>query len=252
VNEQLTFTGDTVATCGGCGDVLTRGTYERYDGDRCRECRAATENEATCDGCDKVLLEGDLYPEAYFFSPWDDDVSSTGLAYCQPCLDSGGGDDDTFYCDGCGRDISTDNGRMTHYRIFNDGEQVCLKCIMDSLLAGGVSNLDDEDILASVIDDGKPWGMFFDRGQLEAEGWTTEEGWTNKLFNDYDADKLASKCKALYEAGRPFIIAYESLSITGGEGYISVYSKPEHALNWYGPPTNNPTDAWDAGVERPS
>ena len=222
---QLTLAGDTVTVCTRCGLPLSEGTYARYSGDLCRPCRTEDEEPRTCDTCDTEMLEGDLYEESYFFDPWADEESDTGMAYCQKCIDSGGFDEGTFWCDGCSRQISDSNGRMYYYRILNECEQVCLRCIETDLLEGGIAALNDEDILDSVIRDGKPWGMFFNRGQLEAAGWEVVPDWDNTRFDESFAEDLANTCRALYEADKPFIIEYESLSISGDEGYITVRTK---------------------------
>ena len=221
---QSTFDGDTVKVCTGCGDALTY-KYERYNGTLCRVCRADTEDEVTCDGCDETYLEGDVYEQSMYFDPWQVEEQSTGIRYCQSCIDRGSDrDEGIFYCEECNRDISDSNGRMYYYRILNECEQVCLRCIETDLKAGGVAALNDEDLLDKIFAGESLFGMFFNVGELEAEGWVPVEP-----FNDVrvtSGKDIGPACRKLFDAEQPFIIGYERMSIMGDEGYVTLFTKP--------------------------
>lgn len=225
---QLDFEGKQIPVCLGCG-LPWQNNYNRWrHNPYCDQCRDYNEEEKIeCDGynCNKEYFIEDLYPEIYCFTPWDDEKPDGNL-YCQTCIDSGNDDidHDLFWCSLCERKIACSNGRMYYYRILNS-ELVCLKCISETLKEGGIAALDDENILESVITEGTPWGMFFNIGELEDEGWETIPNWCDTRFDSSYSEDLANTCKELYEKNLPFIIAYESLSIMGDEGYISIYTK---------------------------
>lgn len=226
MNDQLTFSGDAVATCNRCG-IPTNYKYERYDGEQCRTCRAEDEDAVVCDACETEFLEGDVYPESYYFTPFDSEESDTGSHYCQSCLDHGDNDPDgqVFYCDGCSRNIASDNGRMSYYRILNECEQVCLRCITEDLKAGGVAGLNDDDLLADVLAGRKLFAVFFNVGELEAEGWQAVDGWHETCINATDLTGVAAAIRTIHEAGDLFIVEIERMSIIGDEGYITIRRK---------------------------
>ncbi len=223
---QLTMAREEVAVCASCG--LPRSwdepCYERANPD-CVPCRLRhDEEQEACDSCEELSF--DTYEEHIWLSPFDDEETATGFRFCQPCLDQGGNDPDgqQFYCDGCSREIASDNGRMIHYHILNACEMVCLRCIEEDLKRGGIATLDDEDILTQLFA-GKPFGMFFNVGELEAEGWEPDP-----LYHDYRLDagnaiKLGARAHGWHNSGRLIIIGYERLSIMGDEGYVTLYTK---------------------------
>ena len=90
---------------------------------------------------------------------------------------------------------------------------------------GGIAAINDNDTLEGVFA-GKLFGMFFNVGELENEGWTPDS-----LYHDYmvsgerDALKLGARAHGWHKSGRFIIIGYERLSIMGGEGYVTLYTK---------------------------
>ena len=225
---QATPTNEQVRVCHGCGIPRNESEpyYERLNA-RCVPCRLLAEEEQEhCDGCDEDAF--DTYSESMFFSPFDDEEQDTGFTFCMPCLDGGRDDPDgeRFNCDGCNRDIASTNGRMTHYRILNECEMVCLKCIEEGLKSGGVAAVGDDDLLADIFNGHKLFGMFFNVGELEDEGWTADPDFHNAVVGDGETmAALGERCRWHHEAGRPFIVEYESLSIIGDEGYITLRVK---------------------------
>ncbi len=232
---QLALNGTEVRVCTGCGlarDEAVEGYYPRQN-ERCAACRIRDGEELyECDGCGEDTLDGDLYTEAFYFSPFDDEERESGFRFCYPCIDQGNDNVDgtEFYCDGCERKIASDNGRMLYYRILNDCEQVCLKCIEEDLKAGGIAAIDDDAILERLFAGDNLFGMFFNVGELEAEGWTPDP-----LYHDYrcgggeETVKLGARAHGWHKAGRLIIVGYESLSIIGGVGYVTLFTKEKAA-----------------------
>ncbi len=218
MTAQATFTGEELAVCNGCGTVS--------DG-RCDTCRLADgETEEACDHCEELRFEVNLIPEEVYFSPFDDEPTATGFKYCSTCYEQGEieSNDETFYCDGCYRDIMQDNGYLSQYRIIGDCEMLCLKCIEETLKSEGIAGFEDE--LDNVLERGKPFGMFFNVGELEGEGWKPVPGFTDHIVSGaYEAALLAELAKEEHEAGRLIIIGYERMSIMGDEGYVTLFSK---------------------------
>lgn len=228
MNDQLNLNGDPVPTCTGCGLPLPddNGPMLRvYSHKKCRTCRANDGEETKeCAGCYAEHLDGDMWHEAYFYSPWDDEPTDTDCAYCETCVDRGLLDEGTFMCDGCYRQISEDNGRMYYYRRIDDYDILCLRCIENDLKSGGIAAISHETLRA-VTEKGKPFGMFFNVGELEAEGWEPVPGWDNTRFGEERCEELAKVTSDLHNRGMLFIIGYERLSIVGDEGYITLYTK---------------------------
>jgi len=226
MNEQLTLDGEKQAMCVGCGlPRPDRATPEWTNvlNERCSGCRTlAGEVMEECDGCREQTLEEDLREQFFYMSPFDDEESGTGLSYCPHCWDRGESlDEGTFYCDRCEREIAEDRGHMTYYRIV-DGEMTCLRCTEDVLRAEGIAGF--PDTLDELFTEGKLFGMFFNVGELEADGWTREL-YDVKVGSPAEAMVIAHKAQELHEAGRRIIIGYERLSIMGDEGYVTLFSK---------------------------
>jgi hypothetical protein len=191
----------------------------------CDDCHVYKGHELVeCDGgCDNKNWSEDMYKESFYFSPWDDEPSESGFTFCQDCMDSGYQDEDQFYCDWCSRDIATNNGYNSYYRFIEEGSMTCLKCVGDELKDNGLASFEGE--LELVIKGESLFGMFFDVGELEGQGWTAAEGFDNVLIDAGNRASVGDVIKSLNDAGRKVIIGYESLSIMGDEGYITVFSK---------------------------
>lgn len=230
MTAQLATDGTEVKVCTDCGMARSEGEgFYPLQNERCAECRIQSGEElAECDGCETEDFTADMYEEAFFLSPFDEEESKTGFTYCRSCLDQGEDNVDgtQFYCDGCYRDIASDNGHMTHYRILNECETVCLQCIETDLKAGGVAAIGDDDLLDRMFAGQSTFGMFFDVGELEAEGWTPDP-----LYTDYHIDgglsllKLGARAHGWHKSGRAFIIGYERLSIMGDKGCVTLFTK---------------------------
>lgn len=229
MNEQATLEGQTATTCTGCGSPRPDG-YRVHE--RCDACRKlAGEERRECDACEGEHFASDMYEEAFYFSPFDDEEKLSGFAYCLECIDQGADDPDgqVFYCDWCERSIASDNGRMQHYRLLNDCEQVCLRCIETTLKDSGIAGIDGDQTLDEVFA-GKMFGMFFNVGELEAEGWTPDADYHDARIDGLEgARALGKRAEEHHLAGRRIIIGYERLSIIGDEGYVTLFTKEAKA-----------------------
>ena len=225
---QMNSDGEEVSVCLGCGLPDQIDPYLRSQPTKCNDCRLREgEEREECTSCEDDTFIADLFVEELFLSPFDDEPTVTGFKYCTPCLDQGNDNIDgtQFYCDGCSREILSDNGRMVHYRILNECEQICIKCISEDLLAGGIAALNDDGLLDGMFDRGQIFGMFFNVGELEGEGWTPDPDFHDYRVEAPSADALGARAQEHHEAGRLIIIEYERLSIIGDEGYVTLYTK---------------------------
>ncbi len=179
-----------------------------------------------CISCDREGTdEHELIEFFMFFSPFDDEERGTGCFYCESCYEDGQADDGTFFCDGCARTISDSRGHLTHSRWVNNGV-VCLRCVHETLREEGVAAY--PDMLQELFIDGRLFGIFFNRGELEAEGWIGAPGFTDTLIKGEEGAKaLGHTARSLHEGGQMIIIGYENLSIMGDEGYVTLYSKDQ-------------------------
>lgn len=228
MTEQLTLDGEKQTVCHNCGlPRPDRATPEWTNvlKDRCSGCRvAAGEDTEECDGCREQALEGDLTEQFFYMSPFDDEESGTGLKYCPHCFEDNQGelDEGTFNCERCERQIAEDRGHMTYYRIIDECEMVCLRCVEDILRSEGLAGFENE--LNLLLTQGRLFGMFFNVGELELDGWTREL-YDVKVGSEAEAMVIAHKAQELHEDGRRIIIGYERMSIMGDEGYVTLFSK---------------------------
>ncbi len=185
-----------------------------------------TDWDNQCISCEQEAAPGNELREFFmFFSPFDDEEQGTGCFYCNSCYEDGRADDGTFHCDGCSRTISDSRGHLTHSRWVNERME-CLRCVCEVLKAEGIAGY--PDMLQGLFVDGRLFGMFFNRGELEAEGWIGAPGFTDTLVGGRGLTTpkaLGYQAQSLHEGGRMIIIGYENLSIMGDEGYVTLYSK---------------------------
>lgn len=130
-----------------------------------------------------------------------------------------------FGCENCGRIVIVrcpSNGWHSYQRIIDDCEEWCLACVESTLRAEGIAGFPSE--LKGVLEEGHLFGMFFNVGELEDEGWLATD-YRTFINGEESAKLLAIEAKRLHEQGRLIIIGYESLAIGGSEGYITLFSK---------------------------
>ena len=124
-----------------------------------------------------------------------------------------------FDCEGCYRTVceqNPKNGWHVQYRIENECEQICLKCFQDQILEYGVSR--------DVIENGEISGLFFNYNDPLLEGW--DKFIDYRFINSGDSkDRLLDEVLENIDNGYKVVIGYESMSIGGLEGSVSVYRK---------------------------
>ena len=123
-----------------------------------------------------------------------------------------------FECEGCGRVIceqNPSNGWHVQYRMVSDCELICLRCYEKMILADGI----DIDWLDHDIP-----GMFMDTNKIEEAGWTKYESY---FINGSNQEEFKNECRELYHNQYKYIlIEYDSLGLGGGEGHVTVWTKP--------------------------
>lgn len=191
------------------------------DGESC-EC-------LNCSFSRKVKLARHSYDAEVYETPWDDTPKVKhfcGDECREVYLYSG----DFAYqeCDRCGRLICQQNprnGYMWQFRDLNDFEQVCLCCYEHMILEDGC----DRAKFAS----GQLPGMFFDWGnpEMAEAGYYPVPGYENKFIRGSGSEACAVAVD-LIDRGGKVICAYESMSICGGEGFISLYCKGVDLQAW--------------------
>lgn len=212
---QLTLTGELMPTCAGCG--LPCGEP------RCDACRVvAGEELEECGGCQTPTLADDLYGQCYYLGPFEDEETESAFKLCQDCREGADDlDEDLFECDGCFRTITDSRGHHMHYRDTEAG-RFCLRCVEETLKAEGLAGFEDK--LEGLFAGNSLFGMFFNVGELEAEGWVAASGYSDRRIGEQaDALALGAVARALHEAGERIIVGYERLSIVGDEGYVTLY-----------------------------
>jgi hypothetical protein len=160
-------------------------------------------------------------------SPFDKEPEIEG--YCSDeCLDhsesSSWGDFTYQWCDSCERSIiqrCPSNGWHEYFRYSENGA-TCLQCYQDDLIENGVK--------AESFENGEINGMFFDDGDLKKAHYQNVGDFY--LGSDYRVNDYCSKALWLIKRGFKVITNYESLSICGTEGHVSLWIKRgNHARN---------------------
>ena len=114
------------------------------------------------------------------------------------------------------------NGWNSYVRIINDCDQWCLACVEATLKKEGIAGFPDE--LEELLKYGRLFGMFFNVNELESEGWVATE-YRTFVSGEESAMQIAKEASKLHDQGQLIVIGYESLAITGSEGYVTLFSK---------------------------
>jgi hypothetical protein len=192
------------------------------------ECRECGEKKDV-----RAMYKYELYPH-----PWDEkpiiayfckqakwakkDRRYHWLESCEDLLtDSSWSDFRYFECDGCGRWVceqNPDNGWMTQVRELGDGEiRFCLQCYQEHLLANGVDRDD--------VEDGKLSGMFMNSTELVGAGFERDDDFYYfHVRGRDDAKRVCKKAIELMDKGFIILFEYNSMSIMGDEGYITMWA----------------------------
>jgi hypothetical protein len=171
------------------------------------------EHRKHCAWCGKEKLDRHMFSRLVYPGPWATDPE---WRYCcsEKCeeIDS----EEEFYCDECSHTIPEHNGHHNNYRFINDS-MICLKCYEAEIIENGVSK-------GSLIKGHLP-GMFFNYGNKELldVGYECKE---DNIFVDHETSKDLCACALNWiKQGYKVIIAYENLSITSDEGWVSLFVK---------------------------
>jgi hypothetical protein len=139
-----------------------------------------------------------------------------------------------FDCECCGRTIceqNPSNGWMTQFRIVNECEYICLKCYEEDLFKNGIDL--DEVLRTETIP-----GMFFNTDDLKREGFEVFDDMDGVMVGSgrvgySDPNNFFSRIKNKYDElkSKIVIFEYDSMSIGGLGGYVTVWAKDKKVFN---------------------
>lgn len=96
----------------------------------------------------------------YDYEPFDDEpVVNT---FCIDCFDRCG-DEDTFFCEGCCRDIFESNRYRLNYKSLPDGELICVRCYQRGIFKHGHT--------LQELDSGQVWCDWYNHSELTGNGF---------------------------------------------------------------------------------
>jgi hypothetical protein len=217
-----------------------QGHYETREGKRGGYQATATGRRIyRCEQCNEVKLKKELEQHNIYDLPWHDQPYKAYFCKVAPedysaescfeaLMDHGAnGDSCYFECCECHRIISEVHpaGLMIQFRrvggdAYNPGEdQICLRCYEKQILAEGHPRSDFEN--------GSLPGMFFNSGNPELLDAGFKQELDDVLVNGRaKAGEICQQAIALIDVGNMVVIGFERMSEFGGEGYISMFSKP--------------------------
>jgi len=143
---------------------------------------------------------------------------------CMDLLEDTGWDDFRYFtCEYCSRLVCRQNPRNgwhSQVREVNDGEEVCLRCYQEELLANGLETEREK------LEAGELPGMFFDSGNSElVEAGYHQVGEDRFIGGSAAGKAIAQEALALMDAGHKVVIGYERMAIGGLEGTVSLWAK---------------------------
>ena len=169
-----------------------------------------------CYVCNKEIEGKPKYLEVYH-SAFDE--TGTEVDICKTCYEEYYEPEGFFLCDWCQRIVAESYGPNNHYRHVED-EIVCLKCYEKDILKNGLP--------IESFEEGKLQGMFFSSGnsELKEAGWKEVDEFDNYFISSPMSIQLyCEKAVQLIKEGWMVITGYESLSIVGDEGYVTMFKK---------------------------
>lgn len=168
----------------------------------------------TCTYCkEDIIGEAPNFREIYD-SPYDIEPEYHDL--CEHCLDYF----HTFVCGWCDREIRQENSNGHIFYRKLGCSIVCLECYEAEILESGLP-IDSFD--GQRID-----GMFFSNNNNEplSHGWEKVEGYDHFFIrSDSSIEEYHNKAIELIREGWLVVTGYESLSIMGDEGYVTMFKK---------------------------
>jgi len=204
----------------------------------------AKQQQVECHECGDVKSIRAMYQYQVYNHPFDEtpitihvcknatwakkDTRYGWLQSCEELLtDHSWADFRYFTCYSCDRMIceqAPENGWHSQYRMVDDEFQICLKCYQEQLFSEGVSR--------EQFEDGVLPGMFFDSGEVRAEGFEEVIGFDYvRVAGKQDAYRVCNKGIELIDAGHVVLVEYERMAIGGLEGYVTLWSKQKENSN---------------------
>lgn len=125
------------------------------------------------------------------------------------------------YCEHCGRNIcmqNPSNGWHSQVRtLYEGGDFICTRCFDEIILEQGINEFWNGDMN----------GNFFGDEELERYGWKEEfEALVGSGYRGYkDPKETIERIQQLIDSGKKVLINYDSLSIGGLGGYITIFTK---------------------------
>jgi hypothetical protein len=191
---------------------LSRFVYEPGEFARLREQTEV----AHCDHCDTVIAGRRIrYQEIYY--PFDDTPAHT-YTYCEPCSDAGyDQSEQSFWCEGCGREIWESKGHRLNYKLVGGCSMVCVRCFQEDALERGHD--DDE------IEDGTIPCDWYDHSELRAAGWEEGEEFSGSMLERSGGEEWRIYCREIKAKGGIVLTDQGRTSIIGGPDYVTVWFK---------------------------
>jgi hypothetical protein len=158
-----------------------------------------------------------------FSRPFEDESSQK--SFCSEECERASREPDFAFvdCPHCERTIyeqNPSNGYMLQFRRFC-GEYICLKCYEELILEHGLPR--------EYFEEQKLQGMFFssDNSEPLEAGFDYVDGFQDVFIQSQESvDKVCDTAMKLIDEGHKVLIGYERMSNCGGEGWISMFSKP--------------------------
>lgn len=123
-------------------------------------------------------------------------------------------------CDECQRLVcqrNPSNGWHEHFRFTEDGDQICLLCYQDAILANGHPR--------AAFERGSIPGMFFSGDDREPLGAGYEKATTEFIRGGDAAQAFCEQALRYIDDGYQVVVGYESMAIGGLEGTVSLFVK---------------------------
>ena len=188
-------------------------------------------NRQDCHQCGEKIKRGQEFQELSIYNdPWltkpstirvhtgnDDDNHGDCL---DMLLDTSWGDFRYFACAACHRTIirqCPSNGWRSYVKE-RDGKEICVKCYQDEVLANGE--------IIEAFEGGRIPGDFYNEWDIRGNGWKPIDKLGNFFFSGSEsAKRFCDSAIGLINQGKKVLVDYDSIAITGEEGYVSLFVK---------------------------
>ncbi len=187
-------------------------------------------NRKECHTCGEKMKRGQAFQElAIYNDPWltkpstvrvhteNDDRHGDCL---DKLLDTSWGDFRYFACAACHRTIirqCPSNGWRSYVKE-RDGAEICVKCYQDEVLESGET--------IDKFEHGIIPGDFYNEWDIKGNGWKSIDKLGNFFFSGSgSAKRFCDSAIGLINQGKKVLVDYDSIAITGEEGYVSLFVK---------------------------